>query len=89
MTKRILLAFTKNRLISDLRPNDFEQLRATWVSWGPVMIAGEVQRVRSRLQKELSCFEIRNYPNLTESRLLRDKRELTSRPESLRLMSST
>jgi hypothetical protein len=33
-TKRILRAFTKQRLICDVRPTDFEQLRAGWVKKG-------------------------------------------------------
>jgi integrase len=42
-------AFGRGRLVADLRPKDFEQLRASWVKkgWGPVSTGGEIQRVRT------------------------------------------
>jgi integrase len=67
-TKRILRAFTRHRLVCELRPSDFEQLRNGWVKkgWGPVTIAGEIQRVRSvfkyAIDAELSDKAIRFGP---------------------------
>jgi len=41
-------AFGKNRLVDDLRPEDFQRLRAVLAaSWGPVGLANEIQIVRS------------------------------------------
>src|SRR5688572_24586107 len=38
MTKRVVKAFRRDRLVVDLRADDFENLRASWVrqGWGPV-----------------------------------------------------
>ena len=45
---RLARVFGANRLVADLRPDDFEQLRADIVKkWGPYRRANEVQRVRS------------------------------------------
>lgn len=45
----ICKVFSKQRLVSDLRPADFEKLRSRWVKqgWGPVTVSGEIQRVRT------------------------------------------
>ncbi|OAI54006.1 hypothetical protein AYO44_03750 [Planctomycetaceae bacterium SCGC AG-212-F19] len=46
-TKLILKAFGRNRLVTDLRPDDFEKLRAKLAKgWGPVRLGNEVNRVR-------------------------------------------
>ncbi len=46
--KRLIRVFDDNRLVDDLRPDDFEQLRADISStWGPYRTASEIQRVRS------------------------------------------
>jgi integrase len=45
--RRIEKSFGKSRLVSDLRPTDFERLRALiGRSWGPTTIANEINRVR-------------------------------------------
>jgi len=45
--QRIIKAFGKGRLVSDLRPDDFEKLRAVMArNWGPVRIGNEIARVR-------------------------------------------
>ena len=46
--------FGRHRLVDDLRPDDFRQLRATMSKrWGPVAISNEIQTIRSifRYQK--------------------------------------
>jgi integrase len=46
--RRLIRAFGKGRLIADLRPDDFERLRAAIArKWGPVRLGNEVIRVRS------------------------------------------
>ena len=46
--KRLIRVFGDNRLIDDLRPDDFGELRADISStWGPHRTASEIQRVRS------------------------------------------
>ncbi len=46
--KRLARVFDSNRLVDDLKPEDFEQLRADIASkWGPYRTASEIQRVRS------------------------------------------
>ncbi len=45
--KRLLAAFGKQRLVADLRPDDFEKLRTAWAKkWGPVRLGGEINRTR-------------------------------------------
>jgi integrase len=45
--ERLLAAFGKNRLVEDLRPEDFEKLRVGFAkNWGPVRIGNEVNRTR-------------------------------------------
>ncbi len=45
--KRLLKAFGKTRLVVDLRPDDFERLRAIMAKrWGPVRLGNEINRVR-------------------------------------------
>jgi integrase len=45
---RIVQAFGKKRLVEDLRPDDFEQLRAKLArTWGPVTLTNTIQRIRS------------------------------------------
>jgi integrase len=45
--QRIIRAFGKGRLVADLRPEDFEKLRATMAkTWGPVRLGNEINRVR-------------------------------------------
>lgn len=45
--ERIAKALGSSRLVEDLHPDDFTNLRAGWAkTWGPGTIAGEVQRVR-------------------------------------------
>jgi integrase len=45
--RRVLLAFGKRRRVSDLRPDDFEALRAAFAKkWGPVRVGNEINRVR-------------------------------------------
>lgn len=44
----LLGAFGRDRAVSDLRPDDFEQLRAKLAAkWGPVTLGNAIQRVRS------------------------------------------
>jgi integrase len=47
--KHVIKAFGRGRLVTDLRPDDFEKLRAGWVrrGWGPITIGGNIQRVRT------------------------------------------
>jgi site-specific recombinase XerC len=46
--KRLLKAFGRNRLVSALRPDDFERLRVQIAKrWGPVRLGNEIMRVRS------------------------------------------
>lgn len=42
-------AFGASRLVSDLHPDDFEQLKVSWLKqgWGPNTVIGAIQRVRS------------------------------------------
>lgn len=43
----LIEAFGKDRLLTDLRPADFEKLRAAWAErWGPVTLANEMNRAR-------------------------------------------
>jgi integrase len=45
--RRILAAFGQRRLVSDLRPDDFEALRGAMARlWGPVRLVNEINRVR-------------------------------------------
>lgn len=45
--RRLLETFGKNRLVSDLRPDDFERLRAAIAkTWGPVRLSNEITRVK-------------------------------------------
>lgn len=45
--KRLIKAFGKGRLVSDLRPDDFEKLRAAMAKkWGPVRLGNEINRTR-------------------------------------------
>jgi integrase len=45
--KRILGAFGRRRLVTDLHPDDFEKLRAGLArKWGPVRLGNEINRVR-------------------------------------------
>ncbi len=45
--KRLLKVFSKGRLVADLRPNDFERLRAFMAKrWGPVRVGNEINRTR-------------------------------------------
>lgn len=45
---RLLRALGKTRLVDDLRPDDFEALRAAWSKlWGPHRLGGEIGRTRS------------------------------------------
>jgi integrase len=45
---RLIRVFDGNRLVDDLRPEDFESLRAdVSATWGPYRTGSEVQRVRS------------------------------------------
>jgi integrase len=48
VTDRIIEAFGRERLVEDLRPEDFEQLRARLAKkgWGPVTLANFIQRAR-------------------------------------------
>lgn len=47
-TDRLVSTFGKNRLVSDLRPSDFNALRSEIAkTWGPVRLGNEVGRVRS------------------------------------------
>src|SRR5262249_24238302 len=47
LCKRLIKAFGKNRLVSDLRPDDFARLRATMAAtWGPVRLGAEIVRTR-------------------------------------------
>jgi integrase len=44
----LLQAFGRDRVVSDLRPDDFEELRAKLAAqWGPVTLGNAIQRVRS------------------------------------------
>jgi integrase len=46
--KRLIRVFDDNRLVDDLRPDDFEELRADIAStWGAYRTGSEIQRVRS------------------------------------------
>jgi hypothetical protein len=46
--KRLLAAFGKRRPVADLRPDDFERLRAAVArKWGPVRLGNEINRVRT------------------------------------------
>jgi integrase len=46
--KRLIKSFGKGRLVSDLRPDDFERLRAVIAKkWGPVRLGNEITRVRT------------------------------------------
>ncbi len=43
----LIEAFGKERFLSDVRPLDFERLRASWAKkWGPVRLGNEINRVR-------------------------------------------
>ncbi len=45
---RLISALGPNRLVDDLRPDDFNAMRAKMVErWSPASVSGEVQRVRS------------------------------------------
>jgi integrase len=47
-TDRIVQAFGKDWLVEDLRPDDFEQLRARLAKgWGPVTLTNVMQRIKS------------------------------------------
>ena len=45
--QRLIKQFTKNRLVADLRPDDFERLRSFMTKrWGPVRTGNEINRTR-------------------------------------------
>ena len=45
--RRMVKVFGRNRLVSDLRPDDFARLRARMAkTWGPTRLAVEIQRAR-------------------------------------------
>jgi len=45
--ERLLKVFGKDRLVENLRPSDFEKLRADYgTTWGPVRISNEIVRAR-------------------------------------------
>jgi integrase len=45
--KSLTAAFGRERLLTDILPEDFETLRATWAAkWGPVRLGNEINRVR-------------------------------------------
>jgi integrase len=45
--ERLVSAFGKTRLVTDLRPADFQKLRAEFAkNWGPVRLGNEINRVR-------------------------------------------
>jgi integrase len=45
--QRVIAVFGLTRLVDDLRPADFDSLRASLVkTWGPVTVGNEVQRIR-------------------------------------------
>jgi integrase len=47
-TDRIIEAFGRDRLVEDLRPDDFEKLRAKLAKgWGPVTLTNVMQRIKS------------------------------------------
>lgn len=47
LAKRLLKVFGRNRLVSDLRPEDFARLRARMAkTWGPVRLKAEIVRAR-------------------------------------------
>jgi integrase len=44
---QLLAAFGKDRLVTDIMPEDFEQLRAKWaMTYGPVRLGAEINRAR-------------------------------------------
>lgn len=46
--ERLVTAFGKHRAVADLRPQDFQELRARIAEqWGPTRLGNEIQRVRS------------------------------------------
>jgi integrase len=46
--ERLTKTFGLTRLVDDLRPDDFDKLRASIAKiWGPVRLGGEIQRVRT------------------------------------------
>jgi integrase len=48
VTDRIIEAFGRERAVEDLRPEDFEQLRARLApGWGPVTLTNVMQRIKS------------------------------------------
>jgi integrase len=45
--RRVWRSFGRNRLVADLRPDDFERLRGTIAKqWGPVRLGNEITRVK-------------------------------------------
>jgi integrase len=45
--ERLVESLGKNRLLTDIRPEDFEKLGTTWaVAWGPVRLGNEINRTR-------------------------------------------
>jgi hypothetical protein len=53
--QRLIKAFGKGRLVSDLRPDDFEKLRASMAKkWGPVRLGNEINRTRKRLRRRFT-----------------------------------
>jgi integrase len=48
MCRHLITTFGRDRLISDILPEDFERLRAEWAkSWGPTRLAAEIVRART------------------------------------------
>lgn len=61
VTDRLVVAFTPGRLVEDLRPDDFEKLRAALVAkkWGPVTIGNFIQRARCVFKYALDNCDVK------------------------------
>jgi integrase len=57
--ERLTKAFGLSRLVDDLRPDDFDKLRAAIAKiWGPVRLGNEIQRVRTTFKFGLEAGHI-------------------------------
>ncbi len=47
ISENVIAFLGKDRLLSDIRPEDFERLRANWAAkWGPARLASEINRAK-------------------------------------------
>jgi integrase len=98
--EQLIKTFGRDRLLTDLLPEDFEKLRSKWaVSWGPVRLGSEINRARvvfnyayknGLIEKPMRYGEGFNRPSRKVLRLARAEKGLKMfEAAELRLMLKT